>query len=318
MDDFITLPSNAIDMDAGDTISYEIYDIFPPVFPPLIFFGINSTNGNIKLLGDYDVDDNVHPEVIIITIAAVDAAGLSSTVMLIVTVLGINDNVPIFTENGNYIMILPFDYAGVTGTRIGYVHADDRDNDVITYVMETRQRYFMVDGMTGIITLSSPIPVETSLSGMYSFSVIAIDETGISNRKRSITPATTALATVTVYIVPFCTDREKQEDCDICATTNGTTTAARDTVPAGDVATANRASRAIEGPALNTCPQTTCSRCRDYISSTCPSGAPFPSPDCPSTQNEAVSAANIDVCWIIPLVIAVIVASIILAYCFYK
>lgn len=327
MESFISLSSPALDEDANDAISYEIVSIFPAVIPGVL--AINDATGTIKLLSDYDVDNNVHPDVLLITIAAVDTAGLSSTALLVVNVQDVNDNAPVFTENGNYVMVLPFDYAGVIGVRIGYVHADDRDAEDIggvTYAMATPTSYFLVASTTGIITLASAVPVETSQAGIYSFSIIAYDK--LRSGEENI--QTSSTASVTVYIVPFCTEAEEQTGCDVCATLN--TSSAQSQLPAlpledDGVFTGSGDEPIIEGPAMFiSCPRTTCSRCHDYISSTCQSGTASLTPSeataaqsaasCPSAQS--VAAADTAACVAVPTVMGGAMASSILGYLLYR
>ncbi|XP_033727446.1 cadherin-5-like [Pecten maximus] len=299
MDPFILLPSPAIDEDVNDTLSYEINNIFPSAVGKL--FDINRTTGNIVLLEEYDVDKNVNPDVIIITIEAVDQLGLSDTTMLFVYIHDLNDNVPVFTGNGSYVILLPDDYTKITGVDIGYVHADDADgSDTITYSIVPPNMYFSVDSSTGFIQLISSLPLDTENAGVFQLSIVA----STAVRGNYVT------ATVTVFIVPFCT-ADAEMTCDLCNESSSNTSVpsqSTTTVPTTDPQ---------NGP-VNTCPETMCSKCGAYITNTCSSGAvpPASQPVC-STQSD-LTFANLPFCWIVPLTVAVGVAAVIIGLSLYK
>ncbi|OWF34959.1 Cadherin EGF LAG seven-pass G-type receptor 2 [Mizuhopecten yessoensis] len=317
LDPFVRLPSPAFDADVNDTITYEINSIFPNINGKIL--AINRTSGNIKLFGEYDVDNNVHPDVLIITVKAVDESGLSSTVMLYVNILDVNDNDPVFTGTGNYVILLPYDYAGVSGTEIGYVHADDDDGtDIVSYSLATRNTYFSVNRNTGYIQLTNPLPVDTISSGVYQFNIRA---TSFSFNSEG--SAGSAIASVKVFVVPFCTD-EEENGCNLCneSSSDKTNSTSQTTLPPR-VNAGSRRKRAEGDSTVNTCPKTLCSRCHAYLSETCLSGTvPLStlgnSPTCSTSQTGDVSSANIRICWILPLVITVAVAAVIIGCCLYK
>ncbi|XP_069106422.1 cadherin-related family member 3-like [Argopecten irradians] len=311
-DPFVVLPGKASDVDVNDTLWYEINNIFPSVEGTR--FDINRTTGNILLLGGYDVDNNIDPDVLIFTLQVIDQGGLFNTTTLIVNIIDIDDNVPVFTGSGSYDILIPEDYAKITGVNIGYVHADDADgSDTVTYAIVTGNMYFSVESSTGFIQLISPLPLNTVKNGVLTFSVAAN-----SGLRRNINPVT---AHVKVWIVPFCT-AEDERGCDLCNESSTTTTPPKEIQTATPTLLPSRKKRVVDDTGIDVCPTTMCSKCRHYLTSTCSDGTvPLTSltkqPACP-TQTGDVTYTRLDICWIIPLVVAVGIATIIIALCLYK
>ena len=185
----VVLIVSATDPDQGRNgdVSYGIRTVTvqPPVLSP---FAINASTGAISLANTLDHDT---VPVYNLTVKASDGAdrSLTSAVKVIVNVLDVNDNQPIFTLSNYYASVVE---SIARGQSIVTVLATDRDRNPITYSLATGNDYlsFGIGSTNGsIVTITS---LDREARDPYVFRVLATD---------GASPPQTGTATVYVDVI---------------------------------------------------------------------------------------------------------------------
>ena len=160
--DTVVATFNATDPDsevAGE-VTYRQTDPNEP------FFTINAVTGAVTLIRTLDFEDMTNHTFYVIASDS-GSPSLSANSFLRVTVLNVNDNLPVFSAN-NYIITLAED------TDTGYVYSDitatDEDEDDILFYL-TGDSPFQLDEQSADLTLVTELDFENQQ--MYSFTISA-------------------------------------------------------------------------------------------------------------------------------------------------
>lgn len=171
----ITIALNASDPE-NDILTYAFSDVNDATS----LFNITLSTGVVSSAGMIDYEDW---QQINLTVQATDPAGNLDIANIFITVLDVNDNIPVFnstvysvnvSENAsvNYLILT------VTAT-----DADSTSNGLITYAIDSIDQ-FGINPRNGSITLLSPLDYEATSS--YSLMVTATDE-GTPSQTGSVT-----------------------------------------------------------------------------------------------------------------------------------
>uniref|UniRef100_A0A8D2JBT4 FAT atypical cadherin 4 n=1 Tax=Varanus komodoensis TaxID=61221 RepID=A0A8D2JBT4_VARKO len=168
--DTIVFKAQATDPDSGPN-SYIEYNLFNPLGNT---FSIGTIDGEVRLTGELDREKVSNYTV---TIIATDKGqpSLSSSTDVVVIVLDINDNNPVFAQKLYKIEIAE---NILTGTDVIQVFASDGDegsNGQVRYsiLSGNTNNEFRIDSVTGVITVAKPLDREKKPS--YSLTVQAAD-----------------------------------------------------------------------------------------------------------------------------------------------
>ena len=134
---------------------------------------INSTSGELTLIGDIDFESSVIPYRFDVEASDSGTIPLKSQVSVLLNVLDINDNVPTFTQDV-YSVLIAEDID--INSKIIQVYASDKDgpmNNQLTYSFEQEQDKFRIDPLNGTIFTKNNLDFEEIKS--YSISVKAED-----------------------------------------------------------------------------------------------------------------------------------------------
>ncbi len=163
----IVVNITAIDNDEGinAVVTYKLLSI-----PQLNNISINTSTGELFFLEppDYEISSQID-----LLAQAIDNGGLSDTVAIVINILDLNDNAPVFSEPNYTVSIYE---NALYGTDIGYVIAtdiDSGDNGLVLYYLDHESEYFQINTVTGFITSKQPLNRE--LNNTIEITVIAKD-----------------------------------------------------------------------------------------------------------------------------------------------
>ena len=163
---------NAFDVDAGDTLSYEIIGGSG-------LFQIDASSGAVGYIGageDYESGVIRHE----FTVRATDSAGATAEVSVTVNVLNLSDNAPVFGQT-SYAFDLEEETSSDSGLVLGSVSATDADgDDPISYsIVELEDSGpFKIDAASGVISYVGTGEDYESGPDQYRFDVRATDAAG--------------------------------------------------------------------------------------------------------------------------------------------
>ena len=158
---------------ATDKDSDENGKVFYSLLDGNDVFSINSTSGELTLIGTVDYESSVISYQINVEASDSGEIPLKSKVLVVVNVLDINDNAPTFTQD-SYSVSIAEDID--INSEIFEVTASDRDgpnNNQITYSFEQLQDKFRIDSSTGSIFTTKQLDFEQIQS--YNIVVMAED-----------------------------------------------------------------------------------------------------------------------------------------------
>ena len=150
---FVLFKFSAQDNDIGRNglVTYSIDSIYSGVFY------LNSTNGELQLIGQFDYERQRYYNIPVIAFDSGSPPNKGNCSFEII-VLDVNDNSPIFTQNGSYSKVIDenFSLTSVVLT----VHADDADFDlanrkIIYSLLGDAEGFFGIDSLSGEINLIS-------------------------------------------------------------------------------------------------------------------------------------------------------------------
>lgn len=167
--DTIVFKAQATDPDSGPN-SYVEYNLLNHLENK---FSIGTIDGEVRLTGELD-RENISNYTLTVIATDKGLPSLSSSTDVIVIVLDINDNNPIFAKKLYKIEIVE---NTLTGTDVVQVFADDRDegsNGQVRYaIISGNNNEFRIDSVTGVITVAKPLDREKKPS--YSLTVQSAD-----------------------------------------------------------------------------------------------------------------------------------------------
>ncbi|KAK3088913.1 hypothetical protein FSP39_025374, partial [Pinctada imbricata] len=143
-------PIPVVDDDIGDTVSFDIVS-----GTGAAYLDINSQNGNLSFMVDYDVDLPWMTSQLSVIIKVTDNGGLTGTTTVKVGVQDVNDNVPLF-DMSSYMTTTYND--ALIGSILLVVNASDADsgiNAILQYTISQTSSLFMVSNNGEIYLLSS-------------------------------------------------------------------------------------------------------------------------------------------------------------------
>lgn len=168
--DTIVFKAQATDPDSGPN-SYIEYTLLNPLGNK---FSIGTIDGEVRLTGELDREEVSNYT---LTVVATDKGqpALSSSTEVVVMVLDINDNNPVFVQA---LYKVEINENTLTGTDIIQVYAADGDegtNGQVRYgiVDGNANQEFRIDSVTGAITVAKPLDRE--ITPTYSLTVQAAD-----------------------------------------------------------------------------------------------------------------------------------------------
>ncbi|MCY3638014.1 MAG: cadherin domain-containing protein [Chloroflexi bacterium] len=152
-------------------------------------YAVDSSTGAISVVNAPDFEDGDNPAFLV---NANDAAGdLAGLISVRVTVTDVNE-APVLdaiggtpwvyetAQSGDAVVEKPADQDGPEASDLPiFIHADDQDDDSITYSISAGKPPFAVHPTTGALTVSGSL--DTEISGSHSFTVKATDEHGLSD-----------------------------------------------------------------------------------------------------------------------------------------
>uniref|UniRef100_A0A803VAB3 Cadherin domain-containing protein n=1 Tax=Ficedula albicollis TaxID=59894 RepID=A0A803VAB3_FICAL len=168
----------ATDQDAGvnGDISYEITELVGQSDSPFV---IDPRTGEIKLTKPLDFEEAVTHELIV---RATDGGGLSAICKVLVEVVDVNDNAPVFTQQRYISKVLENMPEGSVVLTVLATDQDAGDNGDITYQLNQAvgqsDSAFVIDARTGDIKITKPLDFEEA--GTHDLSVRATDGGGLS------------------------------------------------------------------------------------------------------------------------------------------
>ena len=165
----------AIDIDEGENsqIMYETVD------KNMSFFGIDPKTGKIKVLNDLDYEKNKTVIFFIVARDNGDPRLHSKLAKVIVRILDINDNKPIFMKK---IFKFALNENSPEGLIVGRVVANDDDDsphDSTKYIVDIKNRdffhkFFQLNESNGVITTTTNI-IDREINKKFYFKVLALD-----------------------------------------------------------------------------------------------------------------------------------------------
>ncbi|XP_067855245.1 cadherin-related family member 3-like [Heptranchias perlo] len=139
----------ATDPDRADVLSYSVNS-------PLVTINPNGKNGVILAAKTFDYEKDFHSFSVLVTVK--DAAGNNVTGIVVVNLINVNDNWPVFKQNK-----MTFDISeekppnSVIGKVTAYDADDNGTSSSLIYVMNTANRFFTIDSVTGELIVSAII-----------------------------------------------------------------------------------------------------------------------------------------------------------------
>ncbi|OXB63489.1 hypothetical protein ASZ78_014916, partial [Callipepla squamata] len=194
--DTVVFKAQATDPDSGPN-SYIEYSLLRPLGNK---FSIGTIDGEVRLTGELDREAVSNYT---LTVVATDKGqpSLSSSTDVIVIVLDINDNNPLFAQK---LYRVELEENTLTGTDLIQVHATDGDegtNGQVRYsiVNGDTNNEFRIDSVTGVITVAKPLDREKKPS--YTLTVQSSDRG--SSPRTDTTTVNIVLKDVNDYIPTF-------------------------------------------------------------------------------------------------------------------
>ena len=147
----VILTVNATDMDIGNSgiIEYGLSGMTRS----MELFIINSTSGDITTLSTLDREMESFHEIIIQATNTHTNPMLSSQAVVVVDLLDVNDNSPVFDQSEYSIAVVMSTAVGTTLLSVGATDADSGTNSEILYTGTDTSGYFQVSPSTGDIIL---------------------------------------------------------------------------------------------------------------------------------------------------------------------
>ncbi|XP_072915155.1 cadherin-related family member 3-like [Hemitrygon akajei] len=158
---YIDFPENS----AVGTMIYEVQATDPDKDDDVLTYSVNSSlvivnrsgkNGAILATKSFDYEKDQHSFSVIVTVK--DATGNSITGIIVVNLININDNWPVFKQNKTIFDVLE---EKPLNSVIGKVTAYDPDEDgtavSLIYFMSTPNQYFTINSVTGELIVSAII-----------------------------------------------------------------------------------------------------------------------------------------------------------------
>lgn len=194
--DTIVFKAQATDPDSGPN-SYIEYSLLRPLGNK---FSIGTIDGEVRLTGELDRETVSNYT---LTVVATDKGqpSLSSSTDVVVIVLDINDNNPLFAQKFYKVEV---GENTLTGTDLIQVFATDGDegtNGQVRYAIVSGDAYneFRIDSVTGVITVAKPLDREKKPS--YTLTVQSADRG--SSPRTDTTTVSIVLKDVNDYIPTF-------------------------------------------------------------------------------------------------------------------
>ncbi|XP_060803701.1 protein dachsous [Amyelois transitella] len=162
--------------DADEAENSEIrYSLLPT--PQSDWFTIDERSGLVTTRARVDCETNPMPR---LTVVARDRGSppLSSTATLVVTVLDVNDNEPIFDQSFYNVTVSENEAVGSCILKMSAIDPDCGVNAIVNYTLGDATRQFAVKPDSGDLCISEPLDYETNKE--YEFPVVASDRGGLS------------------------------------------------------------------------------------------------------------------------------------------
>lgn len=158
----------ASDKDIGDTLTYKILsgDSYGQ-------FSIENTTGQITTVKSLDRENTTQYTLVV---EAKDSIGLAATLNVIINVLDVNDNAPVFKPGGFIVDYREQSPKGTSVMTVSAVDADEGINAQIRFsIVENVTDYIEVDPETGVITQAEK-ELDRELYSFFNFTVKATDQ----------------------------------------------------------------------------------------------------------------------------------------------
>ncbi|XP_053734397.1 putative protocadherin beta-18 [Synchiropus splendidus] len=173
----------AVDLDVGIN-GLKSYNLSPTDNFALKLHNQADGSRNVEIILNQPLDREKN-EHLSLVLTAVDGGEpqMTGTMQILITVLDVNDNAPVFTQPVYKSAVAENSPRGTVVTKISASDADHGPNGKITYsirnTLDDVRQLFSVDELTGDITLSGNIDFEKSRN--YQINVRASDEGGLSD-----------------------------------------------------------------------------------------------------------------------------------------
>ncbi|XP_030047622.1 protocadherin Fat 4 [Microcaecilia unicolor] len=168
--DTIVFKAQATDPDSGPN-SYIEYSLLKPLGNK---FSIGTINGEVHLTGELDREETSNYT---LTVIATDKGepSLSSSMDVMIIVLDVNDNNPLFVQTEYQVEIIENTLTGTDLIQVVALDADEGTNGLIRYgILSGNDNHeFRIDSVTGVISIAKPLDRETKHS--YSLVVQSAD-----------------------------------------------------------------------------------------------------------------------------------------------
>ncbi|XP_042324434.1 protocadherin Fat 4 isoform X2 [Sceloporus undulatus] len=194
--DTIVFKAQATDADSGPN-SYIEYNLLNPSGSK---FSIGTIDGEVRLTGELD-RETVSNYTLTIIAADKGQPSLSSSTDVVVIVLDINDNNPVFAQKLYKIDIAENILTGTDVVQVSAADGDEGSNGHVRYaiISGNTNNEFRIDSVTGVVTVGKPLDREKKPS--YSLTVQSADRG--SSPRTDTTTVNIILMDVNDYIPTF-------------------------------------------------------------------------------------------------------------------
>lgn len=157
--------------DADDGVNAEIVYKFGGNVYPQDQFAVANDTGLVRVIGN-DIDRE-NRTTITIPLMATDNPACNATSVLVVELVDVNDNSPVFINFPNITEICEDASVGTELVTITASDLDSGNNALVTYHLINSEEDFTINRTTGVITVNQPLDRETKEH--YNVTVVATD-----------------------------------------------------------------------------------------------------------------------------------------------
>ncbi|KAI1238644.1 hypothetical protein IHE44_0013382 [Lamprotornis superbus] len=194
--DTVVFKAQATDADSGPN-SYIEYSLLPPLGNK---FSIGTIDGEVRLTGELDREAVANYT---LTVVATDKGqpSLSSSTDVVVVVLDINDNNPLFAQKHYKVEVAENTLTGTDLIQVLATDGDEGTNGQVRYAIVSGDAgsEFRIDSVTGVITVAKPLDREKKPS--YTLTVQSSDRG--SSPRTDTTTVSIVLKDVNDFIPTF-------------------------------------------------------------------------------------------------------------------